>query len=448
LNGYGGGRGGAHSTEDLAKKLGRTHDYKIEVIEGSFIHTDWVAELAMAQSMIDSALSNFSQQAKQAGGLPEAVGKAFAEGKAIIDDGQVVTVGSFVRKDVSLCIVTADYGLLMVKDGSASSTPFPPKPAYILPGSSDYEACLIEAAKLEDASSLNTYSGIALEVAQYRTTAMVREFYNSIYSLPQPYFPIVFRENEIKCELMQSLYDEQNKLIISRNGNYFKAPFDADIQAKESRPSLYPALISYAKGHNKKLAWNLDDHSFRLSLKINLADSFKTDEENELRLLLADKTASDETGEETSKAFIDFVQSKVNFIDFSGAMADDIHALMPFSFGYVYVIAKRNLERASEQAAGEKEQPELPVTTTEEEAAVKFGESEGNPDDIVAIVGETKKWMVAIKSMATDFGGRKYKWDKRAGAWNVRRSTWEALIERYSAANRELKIIPATIARF
>ena len=443
-------KGNRHTSEGLAEYLGRGYNYKIEVIEGSFIHTDWVAELAMAQSMIDSALSNFSQQSKQAGGLPEAVGKAFAEGKAVIDNGQVVTIGTFVRKEADLGIVTNGYSLYFIKDNIATRLGFPPNPAYILPGSSDYEACLIEAAKLEDASGLNTYSEIALEVTQYRTTARVKSYNAALSILPQPYFPIVFSEDEIKgSALLQMLYDEQNKLIISRDNSrslIFTVPFESDIQDKPINLRLYSALIDYAKGHDKKLAWNLDDPSFKLSLRNNLADSFKTDEENELRILLADKATTDETGEETSKAFIDFVQSKINFIDFSGATADDIHVLMPFNFGYVYTLAKRNLERASEQAAGEKEQPELPTTTTEEEAAVKFSSLEGSPDDIVAIVGDTYKWKDKIKKSASKIG-EKFKYDGAGKSWNVKRKSWEAFLLSYPDAESDLKIIPSTIAR-
>lgn len=452
LNSRGGGKDGAHSAKELTEELSRTSGYKIEVIEGSFIHTDWVAELAMAQSMIDSALSNFSQQSKQAGGLPESVGKAFAEGKAVIDNGQVVTVGTFVRKEADLAIVNEEYRLLAIRGESSISLSFTPNPAYILPGSSDYEACLIEAAKLEDASGLNTYSEIALEVTQYRTTARVKSYNAALSILPQPYFPIVFSEDQIKGnDLLQMLYDEQNKLIISRDNSrslIFTVPFESDIQDKPTNLRLYSALIDYAKGHDKKLAWNLDDPSFKLSLRNNLADPFKTDEENELRTLLADKALTDETGEETSKAFIDFVQSKINFIDFSDATADDIHVLMPFNFGYVYTLAKRNLERASEQAVGEKEEPELPATTTEEEVAVKFGESGGNPDDIVAIVGNTMHWKGDIKIAATRSGDGKFKWDKSNLAWNVKRKAWTALIRSYPGAANDLKIIPATIARF
>ena len=217
------------------------------------------------------------------------------------------------------------------------------------------------------------------------------------------------------------------------------------------------------------------------------------------------------------------MQSKVDFIDFTGATGDDVKLLAPYAIGSVYTLAKNDRERAIERGEqlktpfeenitklfdfikadsegkrlvtsiqetpsfdGNKDdfdymlriykhlnentvgggffsearkdipmlynqfmedvQAESPIT--EEEAAVKFGESGGNPDDIVAIVGETKKWMGTIKSTANNKGGGKFKWDKRAGAWNVRRSTWDALVETYTAVSRELKIIPATIARF
>jgi hypothetical protein len=438
-------KGNRHTSEGLAEALRRY--YKIEVIEGSFIHTDWVAELAMAQSMIDTALSNFTQQSKQAGGLPEAVGKAFAEGKATIKDGKIVTVGTFARylggSDAYLLVVDENYNVATIDKGANRSWKIDSihkEAAYILPGSSDYEACLIEAAKLEDASSLNTYSEIVQEVTQYRTTARVKSYNAALSILPQPYFPIVFTENFIKGnDLLQMLYTEQNKLVISRDNTrslIFTVPFEADIQDNTARLSLYSALIDYAKGHSKKIAWNLNSSSFDFSsiLKSNLADSFKTDEENELRLLLADKTSIDEI----SKTFTDFVQSKVDFIDFSGATANDIHPLMPFNSRYV-------LKQASEPEAGEKEQPELPVTTTEEEAAIKFAES-GSPDDIVAIVGDTYNWKDEIKSSAQKIG-EKYKYDGTNKSWNVKRKSWTAFLLKYPKAASDLKIIPATVAR-
>jgi hypothetical protein len=432
-------KGNSHNVKELSEKLSNTYWYKIEVIEGSAIHTDWVAELAMAQSMIDTALSNFTQQAKQAGGLPEAVGKAFAEGKATIKDGEVVTVGTFVRKEGALGMVSSEYNLVTISGVKASEIRLPPKPDYILPGSSDYEACLIEAAKLEDASSLNTYSEIVQEVTQYRTTARVKSYNAALSILPQPYFPIVFTEDFIKGnDLLQMLYTEQNKLVISRDNTrslIFTVPFEADIQDNTARLSLYSALIDYAKGHSKKIAWNLNSSSFdfRSILKSNLYDSFGTNEEDELRLLLADKTSIDEI----SKTFTDFVQSKVDFIDFSGATEVNIHSLMPFNFGYVYTRAKTILE-------GEKE-PELPVTTTEEEAAIKFAES-GSPDDIVAIVGDTYTWKDEIKSSAQKIG-EKYKYDGTNKSWNVKRKSWTAFLSKYPKAASDLKIIPSTVAR-
>ena len=450
LNGHGGGRNGAHSTEELAKKLGSTSSYKIEVIEGSSIHTDWVAELAMAQSMIDTALSNFTQQSKQAGGFPEAVGKLFREGKATIENGEVVTVGTFVRKEGALGIVDDEYNLATISGVTASTMGFPPKPVYILPGSSDYEACLIDAAKLEDASGFNTYNEIVPEVTQYRTTARIKEYRANSWILPQPYFPVVFGEDQIKSNaLLQALYDEQAKLVISRDGSRgmlsFKVPFEAELESRPSSLLFFDAVVAYAKGHKLPIAWNMDDESYFMSaIKQALIQVFVTGDNEELRPLL---TTENIAVTDIKTNFVTFVQSKVDFIDFTGATGDDVKLLVPYDLGYVYTFAKNERERAIERALNVDVTPELPEVATEEENTVKFGESGGNPDDIVAITGETKKWMNTIKMTANNKSGGKYKWDKRAGAWNVRRSTWDSLVETYSAANRELKIIPATVAR-
>lgn len=433
--------------------MSSTHSYKIEVIEGSSIHTDWVAELAMAQSMIDTALSNFTQQSKQAGGLPEAVGKLFREGKATIENGEVVTVGSFVRKDFGegsvLCVIDEKYNVTVINKGA----PYNYKggvlsdPVYILPGSSDYEACLIDAAKLEDASGLNTYNEIVPEVTQYRTTARVKEYHTNGWQLPQPYFPVVFGEDQIKGNAMlQALYDEQAKLVISRTGSegriLFKVPFEAELQERPRSLLFFGAVVAYAQGHKLPIAWNMDDeYYFRDAVKKALIQVIEVDDEDELKALL---TANNATVTDIKTNFVTFVQSKVDFIDFTGATGDDVTLLVPYDLGYVYTFAKNERERAIERALNVDVTHELPEVATEEENASKFG---GNPDDIVAITGETKKWFNTIKMTANNKGGGKYKWDKRAGAWNVRRSTWDALVETYSAASRELKIIPATVAR-
>ena len=352
LNSRGGGKDGAHSVEELTKKLGYTANYKIEVIEGSSIHTDWVAELAMAQSMIDTALSNFTQQSKQAGGLPEAVGKLFKEGKATIDDGEVVTVGTFVRKESYLGMINEEYRLLAIRGESPISLTFPSNTVYILPGSSDYEACLIEAAKLEDSSSLNTYSEIAPEVTQYRTTARVKAYNPALSILPPPYFPIVFNEDQIKGNAMlQALYDEQAKLVISRtvtSGSFiFTVPFETDIKERPRSLLFFNAVVAYAQGHKLTLAWNMDDdYYFRDAVKNALIPVFVPSDNDELRPLL---TTDNISIEEIKTNFVNFVQAKVDFIDFTGATGDDVKLLVPYDLGYVYTLAKNERERAIER---------------------------------------------------------------------------------------------------
>ncbi len=449
-----------YNAEDFAENLKKTHQYLIEVTGGSPMHTEWVAELAMAQSMIDTALSNFTQQSKQPGGLPAEVGKAFSEGKGLEHNGEPVTVGSFFRHESGLCMVNGSNKSIYIKDNSSFTinieTPF------ILPGSGDYEACLIEAAKLEDTSELNVYSEIVPEVTQFRTTARVKEYRASDWQLPQPYFPIAITEEQIQGNaLLQAIFDEQAKIVLSlrteRSYYYFTVAYEQDVEEIPDVLTLTAALAAYARAHNQSIPWNLHiggERSFNFAIKKELEATFKTEDEDELKALLIDKA----TVEELSQTFVDFVKAKIGFIDFTGAAVDDVVLLMPFVIYYPYNKAKADVVRQAEISASATEQPELPAVATEDqpelpavatedEAAHLFGKSSGDPDEIVAITGDTKAYYLKIKVIAGQYGGGKYKWDGKNAAWNVRRITWDKLIESDSSAANNLKIIPATIAR-
>jgi hypothetical protein len=452
LGNYGGERGGKHSAQDLAKNLGSTSSYKIEVIDGSEIHTDWVAELAMAQSMIDTALSNFNQQAKQAGGLPAEVGKAFAEGKGLTHNSEPITVGSFMRSGDKFAIVTKDETLQAIHNTSVLQVGMPPRvdTPFILPGSSDYEACLIESAKLEDESGLNTYSEIVPEVAQYRTTARVKEYRNDSFELPHPYFPKVFSESKIKDNaLLQTIYDDQNKIVLSRSDYSFKVSFETEVISFKGL--FNEALVAYAKGKNKQLPWNMDsDYWFADALKKGIMPIFGLSGVgrevslfvDELKELLLDKMDIPEI----SNIFVDFIKSKVSFIDFTGATSNDVKQLVPYDIGYIYTKAKNDAERAAERAVSVEVKPELPAVLSEEDAAHLFGKDGGDPDDIVAIIGDTMRWKDEIKDVAKNYG-EKFKWDGKNKAWNVKRKVWDRLLVTFPKTKDMLKIIPATIAR-
>jgi SNF2 family DNA or RNA helicase len=441
-----------YTAEGFAEELNKTYQYVIEVTEGSLLHTEWVAELDMAKSMIESALSNFTLQAKQAGGLPAEVGQAFADGKGLFHDGAPLTVGSFFRSGEYLTVVNPRHTLSVIRGDEYREVGIPPKPEtpFILPGSSDYEACLIDAAKLEDASSLNTYSEIVPEVAQYRTTERVKEYSASRYQLPAPHFPMVFMADEIAGNaIMQEIYDAQSQIVISRKKNYstvqFTVAYDQEIEEQQSGLTLLQAFVAYVRAHNKTISWdmtgNWQEYWFKDALKSELKSTLDDTDQDTLKALLDSKKDLD--GME--QAFIDFVKGKAGFIDFTGATVSDIKQLVPFDLGYVYTKARSEAERALAQAVGATEKAALPETMTAEDEAHLFGTEGGDPEETVAITGDTKKWMHQIKSTAIVSGGGKYKWDGRNVAWNVRRKTWNALTKAYPHALNDLKIIPATL---
>ncbi|MCK9394267.1 MAG: hypothetical protein M0Q44_01585 [Methylobacter sp.] len=441
-----------YTAEGFAEKLGQTYQYLIEVTDGSPMHTEWAAELAMAQSMIDTALSNFTQQSKQPGGLPAEVGKAFAEGRGVEHNGELITVGSFLRIDPYLAIITERHGLVAINGAEPRQLSIPNTlESIILPGSSDYESCLIEAAKLEDASGLNTYSEIAPEVTQYRTTARVKEYSADKYQLPQPYFPIAIAKEQIQGNaLLQAIFDDQAKIVLSLrteySTDYFTVTYEQEVDASQGGVTLASALAAYARANNKTIAWDLHiggEHTFNYAIKKELEATFEVEDEDELKALLADKTTIEELGQ----TFVDFVKSKIGFIDFTGATVDDVVLLMPFDIYYPYNKAKSDVVRKAEMASNATVQPALPAVATEEEVDQLFGKSSGDPDETVAITGDTKAYYLKIKAIAGQYGGGKYKWDGRNSAWNVRRITWDKLIESYPSAADNLKIIPATIAR-
>lgn len=436
-------KGNRHTAEDFAQKLESTYNYTITVADGSPMHTEWVAELAMAQSMIESALSNFTQQSKQAGGLPAEVGKAFAEGNGFIKNGHTLTVGTFMRTDKGLGIITGDNDMEYIVNTWKEHFGFSAKAddVFILPGSSEYEACLIEAAKLEDTSGLNTYSEIVPEVAQYRTTARVKEYRASDWQLPQPYFPIVFGEDQINGNaLLQTLYDGQSKIVISRAGSKgnlkFKVAYDADIEDRPGSLSFFNALIAYARAHDVKVAWDMDgDYGFTKAIERELVTVFTANDEDALQSALADKTDV----VDINNAFVDFIKGKVDFIDFTGATSEDVKRFIPFDIGYVHTIAKGVAERNAKQA----EQAKTPLDENVQTESVQVADDD--PEETVAIVGDTMNWKSDIKDVAIKHGGGKYKWDGKNLAWNVKRKTWDELIKQAPGAAKVLRLIPATV---
>jgi predicted RNA methylase len=531
---YNAGYSRKKNTDDFAEQLKNPYSFKIEVIDGSPLHTEWLSEVDMAKSMIDSALKNFTEQSKQPGSLPKEVGQAFAAGKGLFHNGEAITVGSFVMVKEDLAILTDKHVLKTIRQtgdvaiGSFQlGIPSALDIAFILPGSSGYEACLIKAAKLEDSGGENTYSDVVPEVTHYRTTARVKEYSIVSWLLPPPYFPIVIEPHKIKGnDLLQSLFDQQQKIVVATKKGYFTVAYDQAVEAQpdRNRKTLYDVLIPHARAHGHKLLWNLDndDYSFSNALRSEIDSMLTADDKPILTDLILNTEIIenvDEYVENIDKSFIDFVKSKIDFVDFEGATFPNVYDLVPYYISYVFRESKKsainnqklslapyeeNVEKffsyISDSSEGKRMIAGMNSGESFAQSLERFGmiyqsykllsyqkvsdaffETAGNdlddlceqfitfvksgalevqpdpvvtvvetqealdPNDIIAIIGNTYNWKDEIKDIAKRYGDGKYKFDGTNKSWVVLGKTWIKLIEIHPSCKDDLKTISTTI---
>jgi hypothetical protein len=176
------------------------------VNDGCSLVDEWKSEIDMATAMVNEAKASFAKYARQDGGLPVDVIEQFAQGRGVMLDGKPIVDGAFIRVDGGFGVVT-DGGMLVTawRDGRHFQT----RPAnyrnkfeVILPGSTDYDAMLTEAAKLEDDMARNgvaltandaklLYSSLVPAVSQRRTIASLVLCDAGATGLPAPQFPVV-----------------------------------------------------------------------------------------------------------------------------------------------------------------------------------------------------------------------------------------------------------------
>ncbi|MEI6746054.1 MAG: N-6 DNA methylase, partial [Methylococcaceae bacterium] len=179
---------GSWSVKNTVDDFTRTiRKYTFSVTQGSAIDTEWQADMGMAKSMIEESKAEFETLAKENGAYPKEVAQGMIDGTAFMIGGKPVMDGAFIRAKEKegeiLCtlkhvksyhgeISFSLYGLFEGKRISDVSYQTRFGTNFILKGTSEYETCLIEAAKLEDDTGFNTYSDINADVSKYRSTAV------------------------------------------------------------------------------------------------------------------------------------------------------------------------------------------------------------------------------------------------------------------------------------
>lgn len=446
-NGRSGRNGGFTKDDDLSDMLqGRKYpSHQVKVIEGSPIHREWELEVGLAQRMLDDAIKTFESQAEESGALPAPIARKIAEGHGFIYGGQPFVTGTFLRIPQNhgaqalavyehgtgyngnqikaardTMVMTRSLMLINIKNAT-----------IIQPGSSDYPACLQEAAAIEDKASelgkpTTIYSEVVPAVASLRKTAATRSY--RIYSaqLPSPYFPVVIEEEAAKrpgASVLARIYESQKAIVQSTNGREFIAEVSAGVIEGAKSVDRVQALLDYAKANGMKLS--------RADLQDDNVSGIEYGRWAASAAELAGKPLSDvlsrdfDSERAIDAAIVEWLGELLPQVDWAehlgGERASMIAQLVIFaatSGSTLYAAAKRKLTGEAAPA------------------------SEGDPNDIVAVTGNTMAWKDRIKMVAG-----KYKWDGRATAWNIYRSAWNELVKRYPDAGKELQIGKGTVYR-
>jgi len=413
---------------DIADLLnGRSYrSFTVETIEGGAITNEWQAEIDMAQSMIDEAKASFARQAGENGSYPAELAEDIASGKGILYEGKPLTQGTFVRikgEPGGLAVVTLDRGnnprvigwTLNGERLQGYTEPMLADGEWVYRCTADYDACLTEAAQIEDALNAggavnNPFSEVIPEVAQRRKTEALTAYGVSEYRLPPPYFPFVITPDEAEqTEIMRRIFNAQKTVIRDVRHGQFIVPANIDVTrgGYADYEARFDALREFATAH---------------SLKLTLADFGGSDawvKKQIEKTVSLDDLAATLTGEDATQIREQaraFLQTAAPWFDWQDK--DPASDFLPFAF--VHAIGEAVRSVAGGEPAGEL------------------------PSDVVGITGNTLKWKRAIKVYAERHGDGKYRWDKSALTWNVYRSTWDTLIAEQPQARKELQLVAAT----
>ena len=451
--------------------------YTFTVAQGSAIDTEWQADMAMAKSMIDESKAEFETLAKENGAYPKEVAQGMIDGTAGLLNGKPVMEGAFLRFP-ELAVFKKNGTGFYLDFISLRSAYYQNRnnnytasfgTNFILKGTSEYEACLIEAAKLEDDTGFNTYSDINADVSKYRSTAVLVEYRTYDSLLPPPYFPCVITDDDLRRNpLLKDLSEKQREVVkqVKDNG-HFKA--EATVGIIEGECELEKSFIEYAIANNVKMVavgfTSSTNREYRTQIARKIAESVNVDE---FKRLLSESVGTDEQ----EKCLVDYVIKLAPFVDFSMIEFDGIEDFSPSIIWDCWnevdaetvdkskpnespstVNVRLNPVEVSEYAFtasvaayGGKILVKNYVGTYEitrdtydrlivneykdGEIAIDNEGLDISPDDIVAITGRgTKALKETIKFFAKDYGGGKYRWDKNNSAWLVKRIAWDEMIK-------------------
>ena len=397
----------------------------IEINPDAELVNDWEAEISMAKSMREQAVTAYKKQATNTGALPANVAEAFARGEGLMIGDVPVIAESFIIMDgvdlsFNLMAVGVDSmggytpsaaGLWKGNAGSLALSALVPVGRVVYPGSAEYEACLTAAAAYEDAEeraerTTTLFTKSCPQVATRRETEALASYSPHQYQLPAPYFPVAVDPGSVPegAALLARIVEEQAQVIRRWEGGNFVVPGALEVEPGNSA-ARHEALRDYAIAHSARATAADFGGSGGFYLERMIKPLIQ--QEAFERLLAGDD------GQAIRAAVEVYVRSLATWFDFAGT-----------ELSYLDYSKQAQLNQAVARAGG---QPAAPS-------------SSGSPADLVEVSGKTMDWKDRIKSYALR-DGQKAKWNGRRECWSMRRAAWEKLIADFPRAAEDLRLL-------
>lgn len=397
----------------------------IEINPDAELVNDWEAEISMAKSMREQAVTAYKKQATNTGALPANVAEAFARGEGLMIGDVPVIAESFIIMDgvdlsFNLMAVGVDSmggytpsaaGLWKGNAGSLALSALVPVGRVVYPGSAEYEACLTAAAAYEDAEeraerTTTLFTKSCPQVATRRETEALASYSPHQYQLPAPHFPVAVDPGSVPegATLLARIVEEQAQVIRRWEGGNFVVPGALEVEPGNSA-ARHEALRDYAIAHSARATAADFGGSGGFYLERMIKPLIQ--QEAFERLLAGDDSQAVRAAVEA------YVRSLATWFDFAGT-----------ELSYLDYSKQAQLNQAVARAGG---QPAAPS-------------SSGSPADLVEVSGKTMDWKDRIKSYALR-DGQKAKWNGRRECWSMRRAAWEKLIADFPRAAEDLRLL-------
>jgi hypothetical protein len=399
-----------------------------EVNEESELANEWASEISMSESLRDSSAKSYEIQATNLGALPPGAANAFVQGEGVMLGENPIFDGCLVvgKKDHEMVVVSGGEALGIWGGNVFSTFQFwtIADGKIVYPNSLDYDAVLILMANYEDDFERlgivqNGFSSQIPEVGQHRQTDVMVKYLPESFGLPAPYFPFaVVPESVVDGSFLAEIVSAQAEVIVRWDiSEKRRATF-----VVKSSESVFPLvrsgvelLVEYVQASGRRVT------AYEFS---NWSSEAKSLAEVQLVAVVTIDVIKSAiiSGDDMDKASIlasvaAVIEAAVPWMDFEG----DGLASLPLS---VRRFVMDSIFVAENGGAA----PVVPVLVEPELIA-----ESGDPDDLIAITGDTKPWKEEIKSCARLYGGYA-KWNRHAGEWSIKRGAFDLLLKQYPKA--------------